>query len=178
MGESGPSVTFKEEVAGRETLAAIAVSQAEALYPLTPREPSTTKHYGDRISNAPGALSPRIARALDGAPDVSFHLGFAGRDTQAALDHDRRSSPPEIEITSGEVPVQELEVSELEIEQMYSFVVRASVEQLENLVDQRRLIDERLLQRMPGCKLSDVTKIQVKAWGSDTVLVRISTRVS
>src|SRR5690606_32813712 len=115
---------------------------------------------------------------LDGAPEVTFQMGFAGRNTQAVLELDRKSAPPEIEITSGELPRPDLDVMELEIEQMHSFVVRASLEDLENSVDQRRLIDQRLLQRMPGCKLSDVTNIQIKAWGQNTVLIRISTRVT
>lgn len=175
---AAPSVSFREEVAGRDTLAAIAASRAEALYPPHPREPSTTKHYGDRISNAPGALSPRVARALDGAPEVTFKMGFAGRDTQVVLEQDRRSAPPEIEITSGEVPLPEVDVKALEIEQIYSFVVRASVDQLENAADKRRLIEQRLLQRMPGCKLSDITDIQVKTRGPNTLSVRISARVT
>lgn len=172
-----PTVSFKEEVAGRETLAAIAESQAEAFFPHAHRAPSSTKHYGDRISNAPGAVSPRVARALDQAPEITVSMGIAGRETLAALNQDSSDAPPEIEITGGELPAQELDVGELEIEQMHSFVIQADANQLSDPKVQRHLIDQRLLQRMPGCSLGDVTDVVVKPWGDGTVLVRVSTRV-
>jgi len=172
-----PAVSFKEEVAGRETLAAIAKAQAGGLQVAAPRGPTATKHYGDRISNAPGAMSPKVARALDTAPDISVSLGYAGRATQAALDLDQRTETPEIEITGGLLESAGFDPSSAEIEQVHSFVIRATEEQLRAETVRKRLLEERLLHRMPGCFLEDVSDITIRPWGDGTVLIRVSTRV-
>jgi len=183
-------VSFREEMAGRETLAAIAEARGEALQPVQHRAPSPTQFYGDRISNAPGAVSPKTARALDDAPEVTVTFLPAGRATRAAIDLELHGEGPQIEI--HEEPLDEAEESlemeladsveltairRLSIEQQHTFIVRARSEELATLESRNLLLQERLLKTLADTQLADVTKVVVESHGEEASLVRFWTQV-
>lgn len=180
-----PHLTFREEVAGRETLAAIAGAWAEGTE--APRARASTQMYGDRISNAPGALSPRIARALDDAPEVTVSVRPAGRATHAVLQRALHALGPEIEVHE-EAAVDYFEGDEnssedvtaivgLCIEQQHTFIIRARAEHLRSEATRQLLLSQRLLPRIPGARMKDVTKFIVEAHGEEASLVRFWTKV-
>lgn len=182
-----PVVTFREEVAGRETLAAIADARVEALHPLAHRAPTSTQIYGDRISNAPGAVSPKTARALDDAPEVTVTFLPAGRVTHAELGRALRDDGPSIEIAHEEVPdsfewpgagsEETTAVVGLAIEQQHTFIVRTPAHHLKPVHVRRQLLVERLLPTLADRQLEDVTKVVVEAHGEQASLVRFWTKV-
>lgn len=174
-----PAVSFKEVPAGRETLAAIAEDRQLLRAPEV-RGRATTKHYGDRISNAPGAVSPKVARALDTSPDVSVTLTTPGRETYAVIHHEHRQELPDIEVTTQ----QDEDVDDddfldtLEIERVFSFAIRAEMEQFRSLEKRAQLVERRLARQIPGFTADDVTRIELKE-GEDagSLMVRVYTRV-
>lgn len=174
-----PAVSFKEVPAGRETLAAIAEDHLQLRTPAA-RNRSVTKHYGDRISNAPGALSPKVARALDTSPEVSVTLSTAGRDTYAFLHDEHRRELPDIEVaTEGDGDFDEDEfLDTLEVERLHSFAISAEFDQLRSAAQRARLVERRLLRQIPGASIEDVTRIEVEE-GTDQecLVVRVYTRV-
>jgi hypothetical protein len=194
-----PKVTFREETAGRETLAAIAEDRSRVLHPLTHRGPAATKHYGDRISNAPGAVSPKTARALDTSPEISTLVHHAGQATLAAIDmaaegpeisvsdyrpsqetyaliaQDEGSLAPEVIIHEDYV-LDETEgpnLHALRVERIFTFVVGANVAYFRTDRQRQRLLDGRLLREMPGVCLADVTRIDVQSRGPDSMVVEV-----
>ena len=188
-------VSFREETAGRETLAAIAEARVEQFHPLAHRAPASTQHYGDRISNAPGAVSPKTQRALDDAPDVSVSFLPAGRETSAAIDFELHGDGPLIEVhdeVEEETEFGEFEesskfevsrtpevlaVQKLSIEQQHTFIVRTQSQRLRTPSLRRALLETRLLPTLPGLSFEDVTKIVVEAHGEEASIVRFWTRV-
>jgi hypothetical protein len=181
-----PHLTFREEVAGRETLAAIAGAWAEG--PEAHRPRASTQMYGDRISNAPGALSPRIARALDDAPEVTVSVHPTGQATHAPSQRALHALGPEIEVHEEIVvdcfegdensPEDVTAIVSLSIEQQHTFIIRARADRLKSDVMRQLLLTKRLLPRIPGASLQDVTKVIVEAHGEEASLVRFWTRVS
>ncbi|HSC86170.1 MAG TPA: hypothetical protein VLC09_02825 [Polyangiaceae bacterium] len=168
--DKGPAVSFREEPAGRETLEAISHERRV-------KEARSTKHYGDRISNAPGAVSPRVALALDTHPEVTFAVVPAGRATYAALEDELHHDGPSIEIRDAREPVDS-PVLAMRIERMCTFVVQAPVEQLESPVVQSELLRERLLPFLPVDDPRHVSRVEVRAWqDAGTTLVRVWCRV-
>lgn len=174
-----PAVSFKEVPAGRETLAAIAEDRLQLRTPGA-RNRSVTKHYGDRISNAPGALSPKAARALDTSPEVSVTLTAAGRDTYTLIHDEHRRELPDIEVaTEGDDEFDEDEfLDTLEVERLHSFAIFAEFDQLRSSAQRARLVERRLIHQIPGATLEDVTRIEVDE-GTDEqcLVVRVYTRV-
>lgn len=139
-----------------------------------------TKHYGDRISNAPGALSPKVARALDTSPEVSVTLTAAGRDTYAVLHDEHRRELPDIEVaTEGDESLDEDEfLDTIEIERLHSFAISAEFDQLRSPAQRARLVERRLLRQIPGATLEDVTRIEVEEGvNEESLVVRVYTRV-
>jgi len=181
-----PHLTFREEVAGRETLAAIASAWSDGPEAQRPRAP--TQMYGDRISNAPGALSPRIARALDDAPEVTVSFLPAGRATHAVIERALGTPGPDIEVHEESVvdyfegdetsPEDVTTIIGLSIEQQHTFIVRARSDRLLSPAVRELLLTKRLLPRIPGARLQDVTKIIVEAHGEEACLVRFWTKVT
>ncbi len=184
---SPPLVCFKEDFAGRETLAAIAESRVEAFHPLAHRAPASTQLYGDRISNAPGAVSPKTQRALDDAPDVSVSFLPAGRETSAAIDLELGGDLPQIEVHEEleeivdfeEAPSRALtSVRALVIEQQHVFIVRTLSERLEDPDLKAHLLKQRLLPHLPGKpSLDEVCRVVVEPHGEGASLVRIWTQL-
>lgn len=178
--DASPLVTFRESDAGRETLAAIAEDRLDSRNPLAHRGPESTQHYGDRISNAPGALSPKIARALDDAPEVSFQMVSAGLRTHHALSQALREEAPEIEI-HDEVAGgsdDEVNVSALEIERGHPFVVRVHPQHLQQARARKRLLETRLLPILAPVTKGEVTRLTVEALEGGTSLVTVWTQVA
>lgn len=178
-GKAGPSVSFKEEIAGRETLAAIFEDRGDwgARFP---RNPANTKHYGDRISNAPGATSPKTARAMDGAPDIWVSYGSQTRHLSAPAESQERlpleaPDSPEIEINGA--PHGKLEyapLSTLPIDQVFTFVVDCLPGLLATEDAQMKLVAHRLLRGMPSALLDDVRRVDVTQGEREgTSLVRV-----
>lgn len=169
-------MTFSEEPAGRDTLSAISQDRRPFFAPPGARERAATKHYGDRISNAPGAMSPKAARALEKLPEVTVAFSPAGRETYASILRAENEEPPEIEITVGTESV--VPVADVVVEQVHAFVVHGTVRQLRSEAVQRELIETRLVACMHGLGMEDVTRVEVRN-GTDpgTVLFRVWTRV-
>jgi hypothetical protein len=171
-----PIVSFKEEIAGRETLEAIAEARIEVFYPLAHRLPASTQFYG--------AISPKSARALDDAPEVSVSFLPAGRATQAAIEVALGQDGPTIEVHEASLDEFSPELSEettwisgLPIEEQHTFIVRTQYVRLREATAQKLLLKNRLLPSLPGKKMSDVTKVLVEAHGEDACLVRFWTKV-
>ena len=180
-----PIVSFREELAGRETLAAIAEARAEVFHPLAHRSPASTQIYGDRISNAPGAVSPKTARALDDAPEVTVSFAPAGPATYAVMDRELEAEGPIIEI-HGEVScsdeAEEAErgahglVQALVIEQQHTFIVREPSTTLKRPETADALL-ARLLPALGGARSADVTKLVIESHGEEGSLVRLWTKL-
>lgn len=174
-----PTVSFKEVPAGRETLAAIAEDRLPLRAP-DARHRALTKHYGDRISNAPGAVSPKVARALDTSPEVSVTLATAGRETYALIHDEHRQELPDIEVsTLQDEDVDDNEfLDTLEVERVFTFAVMAEIEQFGSPEKRARLVERRLLRQIPGFTADDVTRIEIEE-GSEAggLTVRVYTRV-
>lgn len=171
-------MTFEEVPAGRETLAAIS-RDGLSIRTSGVRTRTVTKHYGDRISNAPGAVSPKIARAMDTSPEVTVTLTSAGRDTYALISDEHRREVPDIEVTTTDDGVDEDEfLDTLEIERVHSFTIFAELDQLHSDRQKYRLVERRLLKQMQGASLDDVTRVEVtEADVRGHLLVRVWTRV-
>lgn len=167
-----PVLSFREEPAGRDTLQAISQEKPSVLL-----EPRTTQHYGDRISNAPGAASPRLARALDTRPEIQVKVEMAGRQTQALLQRELRAEEPEIEVTEPRTLSQDLLA--LEVEQLCEFLLRAPLSNLQSPSVQAELIRLRLLPRLPIQHPRDVLRVELSPGPSpDTTWLRLWCRVS
>lgn len=121
-------------------MAAIAEGGFDVMRPL-----QTTNPYGDRISNAPGALSPRLARALDDRPAISVEVMPAGRETYAAISRAVADEAPVIEVDGRSLDDYALEaILALEVEQVLTFLVRAPLALLASPEAKQRLVRERL----------------------------------
>lgn len=163
-----PEVSFSERPAGRDTLGAIAEERN------FPRAPERTRIYGDRISNAPGALSPKAARALDEHPDIVVSVQPAGRETFAIIERELRDEPPDIEIDEGAEEPRHVNMSALSVDQMRTFIVRAPLAALESPSQRRRLVEQRLLPHLPVRSSAEVTSVDVRPWQeAGTLLVRV-----
>lgn len=139
-----------------------------------------TKHYGDRISNAPGAVSPKVARAMDTSPEVSVTLTTAGRETYAVIHDEHRQELPDIEVsTSQDEDLDEDEfLDTLEVEREFTFVIFAEIEQFRSPEKRARFVERRLLRQMPGFTADDVTRIDFEESGdAGGLTVRVYTRV-
>lgn len=174
-----PLVTFRESNAGGETLAAIAEDHLQSRAPRGHRSPEGTRHYGDRISNAPGALSPKVARALDDAPEVSVRVVPAGIRTHHVLARAEREEGPEIEIHEDVQAGsdQEVNVAALEIERGHPFVVRVPPCSLQRARTRKRLLETRLLPAMGKVMKEDVTRLTVEALAEGSSLVTVWVRL-
>jgi hypothetical protein len=178
-GRASPSVSFKEEIAGRETLAAIFEDRA-GRGEMSPRNPAATQHYGDRISNAPGATSPKTARAMDGAPDVWVTYGAQTRNLNAQFKAPvagafESPDSPEIEVDgTPHGKLDDAAINALPIDQVYSFVVGCVASLLSTEHAQMTLVARRLLRTIPAAVLDDVRRIEVsEGEDSETSLVRV-----
>lgn len=174
-----PCLSFKEEIAGRETLAAIAQDRGESI--TDRRGPATTTHYGDRISNAPGAMSAKVAKALDDAPEISISYDTFERTDLAHPSNDslqgylprhdhRRSVNPSEENQA----LANLSFSETVIEQLHTFVVECAPEQLASGRTKRALVCERLLRQIPYSEPEHIRRIDVRSGNREgTSIVRV-----
>jgi hypothetical protein len=186
---AAPDLTFSEEFAGYDTLVAV----AEELRPALPRPRMQTRGYGDRISNAPGSTSPRTARQLDAQPKLQITETSVGRDTFAAIEHELAPhlETPDISIgeeTAGDETLAAIErelapddgpdVGSLEIHQVVTFIVRADARALAADAARRKLVERRLLSRLPVRSASEVAHVEVAPWTTrGTLLVRVWCRV-
>jgi len=122
--------------AGPVTLAAIAHEGARKPY----RPVQHTIDYGDRISNAPGAISPRTRAALG---ETGHHAA----------------------------PVATPAVS---VEQVLSYVVRATAGTVSSPSDLRRVVDDSILAHLPQGTRDRVAHVDVEPALSDgTWFVRV-----
>jgi hypothetical protein len=139
-----PEIVVSEVPAGRDTLAAIAEEMRAG-----PREPLTTLPYGDRLSNAPGAVTPSKPPAQRSRPDAT-------RPDDRAPEAERGSATPELF-------------------EMITFLVRhPEPSALSSDEARRRFVEERLLHRLPDRTMSSVTRIDVTPWTErDTVILRV-----
>jgi hypothetical protein len=177
----GPIVSFKEEEAGRETMAAIAEDRMELVF--AHRGQTSTKHYGDRISNAPGAMSPKIAGAIDDAPEIS--VCFEGAETSPSEIPDSRSPDSfashievqiEPEITSGDSST--LDLRNVLIQKTHTFLLDCPPEALSSDEVRRALVAQRIIRQLPFCSLDDIGKIEVRSGRkSGTSMMRVWVRV-
>lgn len=177
-------MTFREEPAGRETLSAIAEEFKPTPHQIRSPERirTTTRHYGDRISNAPGAVSPKSARAMDTSPEVTVTFKPAGRETYAAIVSEHRKELPDIEIITDQEDEglsDEEWFASLEIEQVFTFVVHAGPEHFRSPEQRRRLVEQRLLTQMKGIDLRQVTRVDVTPSSrGDRIKVKVWVEVS
>jgi len=174
-------------------MAVIAEERRSQESPAMGRTPATTQHYGDRISNAPGATSPKTSRALDGAPEISVTFSEAGRETIALIEeeehlHGSETARAQASSTASEpvspgkkqspAPKSATQLASLEIEQIHTFRVHASVEQFQSEAARQQLVHHRLLRQMPACGPGDINRIEIKKGiDADTIFVRVWTRV-
>lgn len=180
---SSPEIAVRETLAGRETLGAIAQELRFA-----PRDPITTKRYGDRISNAPGSRTPAFSRR-DSSPEISVAPTPAGRETLAAINEelgrDLDDEPTtlvrsRVGIADHDAPnstVQSTPASEtsaIEVFEMMTFVARGNLSQLGSMRARREFVEERLMHRLPVSDISEVDRIDVTPWTvKGTVIVRV-----
>lgn len=161
-------MSFEELPAGRETLAAISFDRPTRLR-------ANTHHYGDRISNAPGAISPKTARALDTHPEVSVSVEPLGRRTQldieAALD-----DGPLIEVDG--LPTRLPEVDALPVERLVTFLVEDREHILDNPRTSEVLLRSRLLPALREADPAELTRYELSRANGDAVLFRLWFRVS
>lgn len=171
-------IQFSEHPAGRDTMAAIAEGGFDVMRPL-----QTTNPYGDRISNAPGALSPRVARALDDRPAISVEVTPAGRETYAVIARAVADEAPAIEVDGRSLDDFALDaILALEVEQVLTFLVRAPLALLDSPRAKERLVRERLAHLTPfgGRALSEtaVAGVEVRPWHEPGILlVRVRLKV-
>lgn len=163
---SAPELELSEAPAGRDTLGAI----AEELAPHG-RGPMATLRYGDRVSNAPGAISPRTKTVLRSAPEITVRQSPAGRDTLAAI---------EDELSSGSAAANAVSTTPLEVYEMVTFVMRGpQVAGLASDRGRRAFVEQKLLRRLPVDSMDQVERIDVAPWTvRDAVIVRIWCRVT
>lgn len=172
-----PLVSFREEPAGRETLSAI-FSERHA----DPASARSTRHYGDRISNAPGAISPQSSQALDTQPDISVTFSPVGRATYAELHRELDRLGPEVELREPQAPKSRpqrgLQLEALEVTSLFTFIVKAKLEELVSPLVQSDLVRTRLLSVLPIRDAHDIQRIEVTPWHeSGTVLLQVFCRV-
>lgn len=167
-GPDAPEVSFEELPAGRETLAAISFDRPTRLR-------ANTHHYGDRISNAPGAISPKTARALDTHPDVSVSLEPLGRRTQLDIE-EALDDGPSIEVDG--LPTRLPELDALSIERLVTFVVDDPDRALDNPRNSEVLLRSRLLPALGATEHADLSRFELSRTEGTTVVVRLWFRVS
>ena len=172
-----PEIVIGEAPAGRETLSAIAEELAMSLG----RSPQNTLPYGDKISNAPGARTPRKGAVMSSAPEIVVSHSPAGRNTLSAIEEELRGrdvSSPTIEIAEAIVDEGPLPEA-FEILEMVSFVVRGKdVARLSSEALRRRFVEEHLVHRLPGGSMEGVERVEVSPWTlRGSVMVRVFCRV-
>lgn len=146
--DSGPEIVVAQVPAGRDTLAAITeelLSEARA--------PLDTLPYGDRLANAPGAVTP----SKPPRP----------RSDPARAPKARRSATP--------APA----VEGTQIFEVLTFVLRhAEASSLKSEENRRRFVETRLLSRLPGRSMQRVSRIDLTPWTEkDTLVLRVWLRV-
>jgi hypothetical protein len=146
--DSGPEISIQEGPAGRDTMAAIAEELASRS-----RDSLPTLPYGDRVPNAPGAISPSRppSRRSPSRPGTA-------------------PKPPE--------PTQE-QLTAPEIFELLTFVVQhPGPTSLSTEASRRSFVQEHLLARMPNSSMQSVRRIDVTPWTSpDTVILRVWCRL-
>jgi hypothetical protein len=155
------------------------------------RQRQSTKSYGDRVSNAPGAVvpRPRVKKPAGGyasSPEITLSQGPAGRETLAAIGDELSAEPgtsnprggpdassPEITIVDEAGEIRDLSgphasspthiaTAPLEIYEVVTFVVKGGdMERLASQGARRDFVTERLRQRLPVTNLEDVERIEV-----------------
>lgn len=149
--DSGPEIVIEEGPAGRDTLAAIAEELRSG-----PRGPLTTLPYGDRLSNAPGAVTPsKPPRPKSEAPG------------------DRRKS-------EKRAPAREEQLAaQTEVFEVLTFLVRHPDPSALSSEDSRRnFVEGRLRSRLPDGSMARVGRIDVTPWTEqETVILRVWLRV-
>lgn len=163
---SAPELELSEAPAGRETLGAIAEE-------LTPggRPPMATLRYGDRVSNAPGAVTPRTRTLLRSAPEITVAEAAVGRETLAAIEQ---------ELGSRHAVREAVASAPLDVYEMITFVMRGpQVVELASERGRRAFVEHKLLSRLPVESMAEVERIDVAPWTvRDAVIVRIWCRVA
>lgn len=136
-----------------------------------------TLRYGDRLSNAPGAKSPRsviraprLAAPLDSAPEIVVGQSHVGRETLAAI-HRELGESIDLEATE--------DVDSATVFEMATFVVRSpNPTELSSEEARRSFVERRLLHRLPVGDMRLVDRIDVTPWTvQNTVIVRVWCRV-
>lgn len=145
--DSGPEIVVEQAPAGRDTLAAIAEELRSE-----PRGTLTTLPYGDRLSNAPGAVTPsRPPRPKSDAPGK----------------------------TEKRRPARAQPATETEIFEVVTFLVRyPDPSALSSEDSRRKFVENRLRSRLPEQSMARVGRIDVTPWTEkETVILRVWLRV-
>jgi hypothetical protein len=166
--QGAPEPEFREAVAGRTTLGAIAEEMAPGH-----RSPMSTLPYGDRVSNAPGAITPQRAELMSSTPEIRVGHAGVGRETMEAIRRELDSGAD-----SDVVPV--VAADELAISEMVTFVVRAkNLDQLSTEPSRRAFVEQHLMPRLPVASMDDVERVDVTPWTvRGSVIVRVWCRVA
>lgn len=146
--DSGPEIRVSEGPAGRDTLAAIG---SEALSMPEPRNPLATLPYGDRVPNAPGAVTPSRPPTAR-IPETTAKTADVARDGTLV---------------------------DAEIFEMLTFLVRhPDPGELTTDAARRSFVEKRLAGRLPDGNIDVVSRIDVTPWTErDTVILRVWCRV-
>jgi hypothetical protein len=145
------------------------------------RQEQDTLPYADRISNAPGAQSPKrktLPQRGESLPEISIRQTSAGRDTMAAiaseLSGDSAPESPPASTARAASPAA------LQIFEMVTFVVRGpDAARLSTEALRRRFAEEQLLHRLPVSSADDIDRVDVTPWTvRDTFVVRVWCRVA
>ncbi len=135
-----PQIEISETPAGRETMAAIAEDLAEAMRPR-----QNTLPYGDRISNAPGALAPQRSRKRWPTEPSAAEPGALDDSARAKADAAPQAG-----------------AGKLEIFELLTFMVRGHrLGELATEALRLRFVEEHLLARLPGGSLEALERVEV-----------------
>ena len=132
------------------------------------RRPLSTKRYGDRISNAPGARTPS-APAFDSGPEISISRSAVGRETLAAINADLHGDEPitGVRHRSGDerdAPSSSVQPAHaIEVFEMMTFVARGDVSELSSNTARRAFVEERRAKRINHLRVEQALEVEPAA---------------
>jgi len=152
---SAPEIVVEQGPAGRETLAAINEELAGIARDSLPtrdsfptRDTLPTLPYGDRVPNAPGAVTPS-------RPPLSVEFGEA------------QAEPPATGLSQAEI-----------FEMRTFVVQKADVQSLEGQAERLQFVTQRLAHHLPGGSAAGVSRIDMTPWTErETLILRVWCRV-
>jgi hypothetical protein len=152
---SAPEIVVEQGPAGRETLAAINEELAGMTRDTLPshgsfpgRDTLPTLPYGDRVPNAPGAITPSFS-------------------SRSATFGDPSPEPPSVGVTQAEI-----------FEMRTFVVQKADAQSLEGEAERLQFVTQRLAHRLPGGSAAGVSRVDVTPWTErETLILRVWCRV-